>query len=353
MDETTLRIVDGLSRSLGMQLSINELTREIARLHGKAYYANVYNKLRRLSKEGTVALIKAGKSSLVSLNFGSYLTTDLLTEMELTRKHDLFKRRESLRLLLAGIEEELKDFYLVNSLCLINPESNVSLNRAELLILLQKAAEESKSDAEAIRRSLMNLQALHNMRIDLLILGKDEFLELLKAEERNPLKEMLSNKIAFHAPQSFWSVIKDGLARGSRIRFEREAINPRKMPERTLAYNLARFGYKELGTEIEREENICIELVVTSLLTGKDARRIDAIPVVLAKNQANYNLLVFLSQKYNVSGKLLGLLKALNRIKPEKQLETVIDTLEAMKVGEVKADQSSIRERLRLYNAIG
>lgn len=353
MDETTLRIVDGLSRSLGMQLSINELTKEIARLHGRAYYANVYNKLRRLSKEGTVALTRAGKSSLVSLNFGSYLTIDLLTEMELARKHDLLKRRESLRLLLAGIEEELKDFYLVNSLCLINPEGNISLNRVELLILLQKAAEESKSDAEALRKGLMNLQAVHNIRIDFLILGKDEFLGLLRAEERNPLKEMLSNKIAFYAPQSFWSVIKDGLERGSRISFERKAINPRKIPERTLAYNLARFGYKEMGSRIEREENICIELVVTSLLTGKDARRHDAIPVILAKNQADYNLLVFLSQKYNVSGRLLGLLKALNRIKPEKLLETAIDTLEAMKVGEVKADRSRIRERLRLYDAIG
>ena len=37
MDETTLRIGDGLSRSLGLQLSINELTKEIARLHGRAY----------------------------------------------------------------------------------------------------------------------------------------------------------------------------------------------------------------------------------------------------------------------------------------------------------------------------
>lgn len=353
MDETTLRIVDGLSRSLGMQLSISGLTKEIARLHGRAYYANVYNKLRRLSEEGIVALTRAGRSSLVSLNLGSYLTMDLLTEMELARKHDLLKRRESLRLLFAGIEEGLKDFYLVNSLCLINPKGNTSLNRAELLILLQKAAEESKSDAEAIRKSLMNLQALHNIRIDFLILGKDEFLEILRTEEKNPLKEMLSNKIAFYAPQSFWSVIKDGLARGSRISFEREAINPGKIPERTVAYNLARFGYKEIGTKIQREENICIELVVTSLLTGKDARRLDAIPVILAKNQANYNLLVFLSQKYNVSGRLLGLLKALNRIKPEKRLETAIDTLEAMKVGEVEADQSSIRERLRLYNAIG
>src|SRR3989337_431208 len=136
MDETTLKIVDALSRSLGMQLSINELTKEIARLHGRAYYANVYNKLRRLSKEGPVALTKAGKSSLVSLNFTSYLTMDLLPAMELARKHDLLKRRESLRLLLAGIGEELEDFYLVNSFCLINPEGNISLNRVELLILL-------------------------------------------------------------------------------------------------------------------------------------------------------------------------------------------------------------------------
>jgi len=352
MDETTFKIVDGLSRSLGMQLSIRELTKQISKIHGSAYYANVYNRLRSLSEEGIVSLTKAGKSSLVSLNFGNYLILDLLAEMELTKKHELLKKREGLRPLLGGIEEACRNLYLISSVCLIDPERNMSLNRAELLVLFQKPIEESRNDAEAIRKTILNLQAMYNIRVDYLMLDKGEFLQLLSSEEANPLTEMLANKLAFFSPQSFWALIRGASEKGFRIKFARESTDPARLSEQELACNLARYGYKEFGAEAGQGKDVCIEYVVTSLLMRRNARRSEAIPVILVKNQPNYDLLIFLSQKYGTSGKLLGLLKALDKVRSTKAVKRAIGTLEDMEVRAIRASQSSIKERMRLYNAV-
>ena len=353
MDGTTFRILDALSRNLGSQISINKLTKEIEELRGSAYYANVYNRVRSLSKEGIVSLTRAGKSSFVSLNFGSYLTMDLLTEMELTRKRELLKTRKELQFLLADIEEHFKDRRLTVSICLTSPEKNVKLNRAELLILLQAGDNGKRDGMREMHSTITSLQRTHNIRLDYLALGREEFHELLRSEERNPLKEMLADKIAFFNPQGFWSQIRDAIAHGMLIRFGREETHPAKVAERDLVYNLARFGYTEMGSETETGENTSVEYIITSLMVKGNSRRVEAVPVILAKNRVNYSLLIFLSQKYGVSDRLLGLLKALNKIKPEKPRRETIEILEAMNVKELEAHEASIRQRLRLYNAIG
>ena len=42
MDEATYRILDILSRRLGIPMSINEITKSIGEIHGGAYYANTH-----------------------------------------------------------------------------------------------------------------------------------------------------------------------------------------------------------------------------------------------------------------------------------------------------------------------
>ncbi len=350
MDETTFRIMDALSRELGNALSINELTKWIEELHGSAYYANIYKAMRNLNNEGIINLTKTGRSSLVSLNFRNYTIIDLLTEMELKRKHEILKKKTELQLLLADIDKQFKDLYHIKSICLINPEMNMKLNRAEFLILLHTSPEET---CDGIRKAIQTPQRTHDMKIDYLMINKDEFLDLLKSEERNPLREMLSDKIVFFNPQAFWMEIIAVLETGIHIRLERRETNPAKISEQDLVYNLTRFGYKETGTQIEQGENICVEYIVTSILMQNDARRIQAIPIILAKNRANYNLLIFLAQKYEQPSRLLGLLKALNRIKPMEEVGEAIRGLEATHVKEIKASVANIREKMRLYHAIG
>src|SRR5208283_4422654 len=98
--------------------------------------------------------------------------------------------------------------------------------------------------------------------------------------------------------------------------------------------------------------NICIEYITASILMKNDARLNNTIPIILAKNKPDYNLLIFLAQKYGLSDKLLGLLNALNQIKPQTELRQAIRILEFMDAKEIKVNGKSIREKMRIYDAI-
>ena len=86
-----------------------------------------------------------------------------------------------------------------------------------------------------------------------------------------------------------------------------------------------------------------------------NARRIDAIPVIIAKNpKIYYDLLLFLARKYGFGSRLLGILCILRDLVADvkKTVNGPIRLLESMGVKETKADVESIREKLRLYNVV-
>ncbi|MCL5318825.1 MAG: hypothetical protein M1503_11280 [Thaumarchaeota archaeon] len=350
MDETTFRILDTLSRALGRPLSINELNRKMQELHGTAYYANTYRKLQALAEQGSITLTKTGQSSLVTLNFGNYPLIDMLAEMELKRKQTFLEKQAELQMLFMEIETYCSQMSHMISVSATYPERNRKLNRAELLILLHPEGAHYEQTL-AIHKLMQTIQRMHTIRIDYMILSGVELTNLLASEEKNPLQEMLADEITILNPQGFWYEIKNARQQGIQIKASEKETNPAKIPERDIIHNLARFGYRELGPALEKGEDICIEYIITAILMKKDARRIAAIPIILAKNRANYNLLTFLSQKYGVSGRLLGLLKALDKIRHTKETEAAIKSLESMNVKEIEADEESIMKKMRLYNA--
>ncbi len=353
MDETTYRILDTLWKETGRPISIHELTSKIRESHGTAHYPNIYEKMRALATEGTITLTKAGRSSLANLNFANYLLIDLLAELELKRKHDLLTKWKELQMLFRDIEERYDDIRSIESISAIAPERNLRLNRTELLILLHTSNPSIKQhDTTVILTSTRNIQALHNIKMDPLILTTDEFIGFLASDETNPLREMLSNKITFHSPQDFWAHISAALAKGYRLTLLEGETNPARISEKDLTFNLLRFGYKEIGRQSRDGQRICIEYITASILMKGDARRIEAIPIILAKNKPNYGLLIFLSQKYRLSGRLLGLLSVLERTRHSKETAAAIGILESLGTKEIGADDRSIAQKMRLYNAV-
>lgn len=355
MDETTFRILDILSKEIGNPLSINELTKKIEERYGTAYYVNIYDKIRSLAGGNIITLSRTGKSSIANLNFESYLLVDLLTEMELKRKLNFLEKRQEFQMLFKDLETRCRDLNFLRSICIINPEKNAKLNRAELLIIIRSPAGDAvppETETTAIRKIMQLLQSIHNLKIDHLVLTDVMLLNLLATPEINPIREMLANKIAFFSPQTFWMTIKIGQERDIPVRILEKETNPAKMPEQDLVYNLARFGYKEMGTEILQRREISIEYIVTSILLQGDARRKDAIPIILAKkgSETNYDLLVFLCQKYGVLGELFGLLKALDQIKPMAEIKEAIRNLKSLKIEAIRVDAKNLQEKMRLYN---
>ena len=137
----------------------------------------------------------------------------------------------------------------------------------------------------------------------------------------------MADKIVIFYPQSFWFMIKYFLDKGVRIQVERNPMSLTKISEYDIVFNLARFGYKEMGTKIIQGTPIGIEYIITGILLKKDnVRRIESIPIIIAKNEKkiNYVLLVFLVTKFKIKGTLYRVLKILDALRPTKDVKNVI-----------------------------
>jgi hypothetical protein len=141
------------------------------------------------------------------------------------------------------------------------------------------------------------------------------------------------------------------LAGGLRVE-PADDINPAKIGKQDMTYNMGRFGYRELGKDMKQGDRLCLEYVITAMLISGDARRMEAVPVLLAKNRPSYGLLLFLCGKYGQLESLLGLLKTLVRIRRSKDAQDAVHMLEMLGNRARKTDERSVRQKMRLYNAI-
>jgi DNA-binding transcriptional ArsR family regulator len=351
MDKTEFRIIDALSRHFNNPMTISALTREIKRLHGVAHYANIYRKIRSLTSAGIITVNEVGNASLVSLNCNNYPLVTLLAEAELRRIRDLLRERQEWQMVFDTMTTRLSQLSNAMTACLVDPERNLKLNRAELIFKLGGSAGAFGYEARAIHKKLREIQAISTIRVDGLVLGERAFWRFVCSQDKNPVREMLSNKAAFLTPDVFWTHMRNAVLHGSNVRFDSGRTHPGKISERDLVYNLSRFGYKELGSDIEMGQEICIEYIVTSLLLRGDARRREAIPVLLAKNDVDYGLLIFLSQKYGVADRLYGHLLAVADISPAGEIEKAIEFLQNLTAGEVEITSSSIESSPGSYRA--
>jgi len=250
VDEAAFRILDTLSSEMGSPISIRQLTAKIKRRYGTGYYARTYNKLIELSDQSLITVTKAGRSSIPSLNFASYALLDMLSEIEMRKKREFMERNRSLRPLITDIEAWARGNPSIESISMTSPERNARLNRVELLILNRNASASASEHTASIRRAITGIQRKLDIRTDALLLSPENFSGFLTSDEINPIREMMSNKIAFYAPQAFWAEIADTLAKGT-IRLLGEETNPARIAESDLLFNLDRFGYREFGTRID------------------------------------------------------------------------------------------------------
>ncbi len=350
MDTATIRTLDTISSNIGDSLSINELTKRMKSKYGSAYYANIYEKLQTLTKKGLLNLEPIGRSSSIKLNFENYLLIDTLSDMEIEKKLAFLSNKANLLTFFAEIDKSISDKFCIRSMSAINPLRNIKLNRIELLLLLNETPDYIDQTIE-LQKITLDLQRKFNLKINNLILDSKDFFYLLTSDEINPIREALSQQITLYNPQAFWRQISE-IAQKSQIKTLQGETKPLNIPEPDLNFNLNRFGYSEFGTSIAQGKKFCIEYIATSLLLKEDARGLDAVAVILAKNSFNSNLLAFLSEKYEVSPRLLGVLNVLRQTNPKSEVENTAKILKAISTQELPVDEDSIRQKLELYNAL-
>ena len=359
MKDTERKILDILSRDIGNPISIHKIKEKVNDIYGHAHYPMIYNTIQQMEKNKLVNIDKYGKSSVASLNFSNPLLIDNLAQVELINKIEFLEERKDWQTLVLQINGYLKDISAIKSVMMVKPNTNAKLNRLELFILTRNTQD---SKTKEIKKIIEQLQRVHNIRIDYLLIDEETFENLLKSDDANSIKEIMADKITIFYPQSFWFTIKYLLDKGARIQVERNPVSLAKILESDIVFNLARFGYKEMGTKITQGNPIGIEYLITSILVKKDnVRRLESIPIILAKNKGkiNYSLLVFLATKFKMIRQLYNILKVLDEITPTKEVKEVMKEITGAVKQKVKTDQQAIElslkdieKKMRLYDVI-
>lgn len=382
MDETTFRILDTLSRSLGENLSINQLTEKISTIHPTAYYKNIYDKIQELKDSKIIFLEDAGKSKIARLNFENENITSLMIEIELKKMQQFMEKRIEFK----RLADELADmnqigFIHIKSLAIIQPEKNARLNKIDLIILMQKpmpfqmrneqngktSTEEFKGkqleemlqeEIRSIYSHLQSLSKIHHIAINALILTKEEFKELMQTREENPIHSIFIDEISIYGANELWGFIRKLETSGTQIQ-TMELKNSAAISKKELSFNAYRFGYTEFGEKMEETRKIGIESTICALLIQGSARQIEAIPAIIGLNlnqkngrKINLRLLTYLCQQSKQLEMFYGLLEELYKEFKDWEIENEIQLLEAMKVTPKKTDSKAIKEKMRLYNAI-
>lgn len=350
MNEIEFRVLETLAKEIGNPMSISTLTKKIRDNYGTGDYKNIHNTVKNLAGKDIIKLEKNGNSTITSLNFENHLLVDLLTEMELVKKIQFLEKRPELQMVLSELNVHIKEFGELEFLLLSSPERNAKLNRIELLLVLRHGKMQKEAEITGL---VDRLKKRHNVTIECLLLEDAVFLDYLASQESNTAKQVFKDRLILFGAQTFWIELKEAMLHGLNIK-GRDIARPAEISEREHVYNLGRLGHTEFGNKLKDVESLGIEFLVTSILLREDIRHVEAVPVILARNdeKINYGLLFFLSIKYDTIERLYGILNATNAVKPMEGLEKAIKEMNRRKIKGVKVDMDEVEEKLRLYDAI-
>lgn len=381
MEKTEFRILETLSRGPGAGLSIYELTKQIKQKYKTGDYKNIYGKIQALKESGGIQLDEIGGSSISKLNFNNYLITDYLAQTENEQKKQFLSRYPEFIQIFEELEQDINsNFSDTETILILNAEQNARLNKIELMFILRpqyhfteilgsgKNATITEFSAEKLEEILENekpkmyemisyFKIKYNIKPNAIILKRKEFEQFLQSEDENLIKQFLTNKIAIFGESQFWKTIRQQIKKGTTLK-PFKTIDPAKISEEELTSNLERFGYSEMGKSATTQKKIDLETIITAILIQNKARQIEIIPTILEKafqkNEAkpNYSTLIFLAQKYNKLEKLYGLLEAYNSLKPRDDTSLALQSIKALGAKPAKADTKTIKQKMRLYNAI-
>lgn len=334
MKEMEYRILDLLLQNIGMGMSINELNRRIGDKYGlKHSYKEVYQRIRALETDGFIKVQPAGKASIVGLNFGSFLTSGKLAAFELEKKTRFMTQHPEVRGFFEDIDIDFSGgFYALEFIALANPEKSRITNSWDLLFVLHRllpvtdwgdgkteSAEElnrkERNEINGIFSTLEMREKQRNLKINPLILYREEFQTDLSSEEGNQTKEFIGDSMLLKNPEDFWRELR--ILKERELGFRPGKIQePPKITDGCIQFNLPRFCYSSFlqGRTEKEAEKISIETLIAAILLKQDIRLIEAVPILMAKNKINQRSLLFLSKKYglvNKVGFLLGITGAL------------------------------------------
>ena len=306
MNKEETKIMSYLSDNLGDGGSILEMSKDIDKRYGPAYYSNIYTTAKKLEKKGVIAIEREGNSKLIRLNTENPLSTYYISEIENYKNQKISMSKEMLSSILSFTQE-----FDIFSICALEAEKYQKINRLELLILTKNRTKNHNQNS-ALMRLLLKLEATYNIKIDPIALTLDEFIKIMKTDELDILKDLILNKNILYNSDGFWELIK---RHQMDTRYKKLNKFPQDLTRGELAYNYSRLGYR-LNENIKQTNKIAIEPTIFSMIINDEIRIKYGTFILLYKNIDKINLayLYYIYKRYDELGKLKGILLSLTNL---------------------------------------
>jgi len=339
MNKEETRILSYLSDSLGSGGSIQQMHRAINKKYGPAYYSNIYNATKKLEKRGIILMEPEGKSQIIRLDRSNPISTYYMSEIESIKAQRPIRQLDKM---IGDILGLAGGRFGIISICALEPEKYAKINRIQLLILTRHG-----EDMHGLITSLLEMESMHNTKIDPIILTDGEFIGMMQGDELNPLKDLILDKSILYNADGFWEII-----RGHRIDAKYKILGKslHDLTRAELAHNYTRFGY-ELQESASSADDISIEPIIFSMSINEGARIRQGAIILCHKNikRINFPILYYLFKRYGELGKLKGILNALIKLGGHdiRIIKTLIDTIPDKEDGGYSGE--TLKKNIELY----
>jgi predicted nucleotidyltransferase len=175
-----LKMVNFLAGNMDKKVTINEIAKAT-----KEHYSFVHRIINRLSKDGVITKIKAGKAYLCSFNLENEKALILLQLSEIEKRKEFYEKNKELRLVLDDFVALEKSQSKILSVVLFGSYSKGTATKEsdiDLLILSR--------NKPSIGKTIKEIYAKYGREINPIIMTPDEF---KKQKDKVLVKEIINS----------------------------------------------------------------------------------------------------------------------------------------------------------------
>lgn len=165
--------------------------------------------IKQFNKEGVIKGQKVGKSSLISLNMENDIVYYYIALANNKRINNMVYRTIQI------VKRELEKITPFYSLAIFGSYASQEQEKtSDLDIAVFIDSEDKRRNIEAALNSAAQKSLLP---IDVHVITKDEFIEMLSNDEENLGKQIAKKHLGIHNHQLFYCLVKEGMKHGFRI----------------------------------------------------------------------------------------------------------------------------------------
>jgi predicted nucleotidyltransferase/biotin operon repressor len=190
-----LEIVHLLAKNKEKKFTINELAKALGK-----YYSFVHKSVNKLSEEGIIIKIKAGRSYLCSLDFGNEKTLTMIQLSEIQKREKFYSANKELKLILEDFvksaESKIKD--IVTIVLFGSYAKGTETKDSDIDILVINSC---KNSVEKITKEIY---AKYGKEIIPIALSKKEF---EKQKDKALIREIIKTHYVLYGVEKFVSLV--------------------------------------------------------------------------------------------------------------------------------------------------